>query len=133
MRLGTRLGIGVLSAVALVACSGASGGGPNGGPHDGGPDGTTDDTGKIQAAVDAARPTGGIVFFPPGTYSTRRVTLHSRIHLRGSGVDATVLKLRPGANSAILESEGFAPAAELLAQADQFEGWSVYCLKALTK
>ena len=39
------------------------------------------------------------------------------------------LRLRDGS----LESEGFAPAAELLAQADQFEGWSVYCLKALTE
>src|SRR5262249_20375372 len=71
-------------------------------------DGEADDTAKIQAAIDAARTTGGIVFFPPGTYSTRRLTLHSRVHLRGSGVDATVLKLRPGANSAILESAGYA-------------------------
>jgi hypothetical protein len=70
-------------------------------------DGDTDDTAKIQAAIDAARATGGIVFFPPGTYSTGRLILYSRVHLRGSGVDATVLRLRPGADSAILESEGF--------------------------
>jgi hypothetical protein len=71
-------------------------------------DGTADDTARIQKAIDAVRPTGGIVFFPPGTYLTRRLALHSRVHLRGSGGDATVLRLMPGANSAILESDGFA-------------------------
>ncbi|WP_432835556.1 glycoside hydrolase family 55 protein [Dactylosporangium sp. CA-092794] len=70
-------------------------------------DGDADDTAKIQAAIDAARETGGIVFLPPGTYLTRRLTLYSRIHLRGAGGDATVLKLFPGANSAIIESDGF--------------------------
>jgi hypothetical protein len=70
-------------------------------------DGRTDDTAKVQAAIDAARDTGGIVQFPPGTFLTRRLTLYSRIHLRGAGGDATVLKLWPGANSAILESEGY--------------------------
>jgi pectate lyase-like protein len=71
-------------------------------------DGSTDDTEKLQRALDAARTTGGIVFFPPGTYLTRRLTLYSRTHLRGSGGDATVLKLAPGANTAILESHRFA-------------------------
>jgi hypothetical protein len=71
-------------------------------------DGKTDDTGSLQKALDAARSTGGIVFFPPGVYLTRRLTLHSRTHLRGSGGDATVLKLAPGANTAIIESYRFA-------------------------
>ncbi|MET8370500.1 glycosyl hydrolase family 28-related protein [Micromonospora sp. DT68] len=71
-------------------------------------DGAADDTEALQAAIDAARPTGGIVFLPPGVYLTRRLTLRSRVHLRGSGGDATVLRLRAGANSAILESEDFA-------------------------
>jgi hypothetical protein len=71
-------------------------------------DGETDDTGSIQQAIGAARAGGGIVFFPPGTYLTRRLTLYSQIHLRGSGGDATILRLKPGANSAILESDGFA-------------------------
>ncbi|WP_433083520.1 glycosyl hydrolase family 28-related protein [Dactylosporangium sp. CA-052675] len=70
-------------------------------------DGRADDTAKVQAAIDAARATGGIVQFPPGTFLTRKLTLYSRIHLRGSGGDATVLKLWPGAGSAILESDGF--------------------------
>lgn len=70
-------------------------------------DGVTDDTEQIQQAIDAVRATGGIVFFPPGIYLTGRLTLPSRVHLRGAGGDATVLRLRPGANSAIIESDGF--------------------------
>jgi hypothetical protein len=70
-------------------------------------DGATDDTAALQAALDAVGARGGIVFLPPGVYVTRRLTLRSRVHLRGAGGDSTVLKLRAGANSAILESEGF--------------------------
>ncbi|MFJ8577362.1 glycosyl hydrolase family 28-related protein [Micromonospora sp. NPDC093277] len=74
-------------------------------------DGETDDTKSLQKAIDAARGTGGIVFFPPGTYLTRTLTLYSRVHLRGSGGDATTLKLRAGANSAVIESDGYAKLA----------------------
>ncbi|WP_433609672.1 glycoside hydrolase family 55 protein [Dactylosporangium sp. CA-139114] len=69
-------------------------------------DGKTDDTEKLQKAIDAAQPTGGVVYLPPGVYLTGRLTLHSRVHLRGAG-DATVIRLRPGAGTAILESAGF--------------------------
>jgi hypothetical protein len=71
-------------------------------------DGKADDTKSIQNAITAARTAGGIVFFPPGIFLTRRLTLYSHVHLRGSGGDATVLRLKPGANSAIIESDGFA-------------------------
>jgi Pectate lyase superfamily protein len=72
-------------------------------------DGTTDDTAAIQAAINAANAGGGgIVFLPPGTYLSRGQTLYSRIHLRGSGGDATILKLAAGANTAIVQSDGFA-------------------------
>ncbi len=71
-------------------------------------DGANDDTAAVQAAINAAQAGGGIVFFPPGTYLTRGQTLYSRVHLRGSGGDATTLKLWPGANTAILRSDGFA-------------------------
>lgn len=70
-------------------------------------DGVTDDTHSLQRALDAARATGGIVFLPPGSYLTRRLTLYSRVHLRGSGGDATVLRLAPDTNTAILESDRF--------------------------
>ncbi|MEN3308653.1 MAG: hypothetical protein V7603_4855, partial [Micromonosporaceae bacterium] len=65
------------------------------------------DTASIQHAIDKARGGGGVVLLPPGTYLTGRLTLYSRVHLRGSGGDATILRLKPGANSAIIESEGF--------------------------
>ncbi|WP_345783472.1 glycosyl hydrolase family 28-related protein [Halomontanus rarus] len=31
-------------------------------------DGSTDDSAAVQSAVDAVKSTGGILFFPPGTY-----------------------------------------------------------------
>lgn len=74
-------------------------------------DGGGDDTKPIQAAIDAAAPKGGIVFFPPGTYVTRTLVIDSGVHLRGSGIDATVLRLAAGTNGAIIESAGFAELA----------------------
>jgi hypothetical protein len=70
-------------------------------------DGRTDDTAAVQNALDSARATGGIVFFPAGIYLTRGMRLYSKVHLRGAGGDATTLRLHPGANSAILESADF--------------------------
>jgi hypothetical protein len=70
--------------------------------------GSTDDTAGLQKALDAARVAGGVVSFPPGVYLTRRLILSSRVHLRGAGGDATVLRLAPGTNTAIVESAGFA-------------------------
>src|SRR5438270_8798985 len=40
-------------------------------------DASTDDTAGIQRAISAAAGHGGIVFFPPGTYVTGRLTMHS--------------------------------------------------------
>ncbi|WP_446218778.1 glycosyl hydrolase family 28-related protein [Micromonospora sp. IBHARD004] len=103
-----------LGTAALGGAAAAGGLGPDGTgivnvrDHGAAGDGSADDTGAIQRALDAVRDGGGIVFFPPGTYLTGRLTLRSRVHLRGSGGDATILKLRPGANAAILESDGFA-------------------------
>ncbi|MEH1097896.1 glycosyl hydrolase family 28-related protein [Micromonospora sp. CPCC 205561] len=91
-------------------------------------DGTADDTAALQAAIDRVRSTGGIVFLPPGTYLTRRLTLHSRVHLRGSGGDATTLRLKAGANSAILESEGFAR----LSGTRSDDGITLFSLRDLT-
>ncbi|GAA2689950.1 glycoside hydrolase family 55 protein [Actinoplanes palleronii] len=71
-------------------------------------DGKTDDTRALQKALDAAAAGAGLVFLPAGVYLTRRLVLGSNVHLRGAGGDTTVLRLHPGANSAILESDGFA-------------------------
>jgi hypothetical protein len=67
-------------------------------------DGATDDTASLQRAIDAAGPAGATVFLPPGTYRTGRLTLHSGVHLRGAGGDATTLTLRTGTNAAIVET-----------------------------
>ncbi len=48
-------------------------------------DGTTDDTAAIQAAIDAAPATGGIVFFPRGYYKFSSLTFYTPIELRGTG------------------------------------------------
>ncbi|MEN3307107.1 MAG: hypothetical protein V7603_3309, partial [Micromonosporaceae bacterium] len=47
-------------------------------------DAKADDTASIQHAIDKARGGGGVVLLPPGTYLTGRLTLYSRVHLRGS-------------------------------------------------
>jgi hypothetical protein len=60
--------------------------------------GTTDDTTTIQAAITAAIVTGGIVYFPPGTYkTTATLTVNTStspywpVYLVGAGVDATII------------------------------------------
>jgi hypothetical protein len=55
-------------------------------------DGVTDDTSAIQACIDAAG-TGGIVYFPEGTYTTTGITIGAGITLRGSGRKSSILKL----------------------------------------
>ncbi len=71
-------------------------------------DGRADDTAAIQAAIDAASARGGgAVTFPPGTYLSRTLTLRSRVHLVGSGAEATVIQLAPGTEGDLIRSEGF--------------------------
>lgn len=49
-------------------------------------DGVTDDTASIQATITAVSITGGIVYFPSGTYLTNRLTISaSNVHLVGIG------------------------------------------------
>ena len=76
-------------------------------------DGIADDTAAMQAAIDAAHAAGGggAVHFPPGTYSTRTLTIHSRVHLIGMGIEATILKLRDGTNDDLIRSHDFAKLA----------------------
>jgi hypothetical protein len=75
-------------------------------------DGTADDTAALQAAIDAAHAAGGgAVDFPPGTYSTRTLTIHSRVHLIGAGFEATILKLRDGTDDDLIRSHKFAQLA----------------------
>jgi hypothetical protein len=68
-------------------------------------DGATDDTVAIQAALDAAHAAGGgAVQLPPGTFSTRTLTLYSKVHLAGAGIEATILKLRDETHDDLIRS-----------------------------
>jgi hypothetical protein len=57
-------------------------------------DGVTNDTTAIQAAINAASSTGGIVFVPPGTYeaTTTNLTINSNnIELSGAGYSSLIV------------------------------------------
>lgn len=70
--------------------------------------GTADDTTAVQNAINAASGAGGgIVLFTPGTYLCSTLTLPSRVAIVGSGVDATILKLKDATNAALIRSTGF--------------------------
>ncbi|MGE3818437.1 MAG: glycosyl hydrolase family 28-related protein [Isosphaeraceae bacterium] len=72
-------------------------------------DGRADDTAAIQAAIDtAAREGGGTVAVPAGVYLCRTLTLRSKIHLVGSGFEATILRLRDGTNDDLLRTQDHA-------------------------
>jgi hypothetical protein len=90
--------------------------------------GAADDSDAVQAAVDAAAEAGGIVFFSPGTYRVGSVALKSRVHLRGSGIDATVIRLRDSDDGALFESEGF----EDLTGSDSGDGITSFSLRDFT-
>jgi hypothetical protein len=71
-------------------------------------DGIADDTVAIQAALDAAASVGGAkVRVPPGRYSTRTLVIDTGVHLDGSGIEATILVLRPGTDGDLIRSRGF--------------------------
>jgi len=55
--------------------------------------GSTDDGPSIQSAIDAAGSSGSEVYLPPGTFVVGDcLFVHSNTHLRGSGIDSTVIK-----------------------------------------
>lgn len=58
-------------------------------------DGSTDDTVAIQAAVDAVPATGGVVFFPPGTYLVPNgaIVCSKPVTIRGCGPATSSLNL----------------------------------------
>lgn len=57
-------------------------------------DGTANDTAAIQAAITAVPSTGGVVYFPPGTYKlvTSALTLKPNLSLIGAGTNASIIK-----------------------------------------
>lgn len=68
-------------------------------------DGTTDDTSAISAALSAISSTGGVLFFPPGTYLTGNQTLLPNVHIVGAGLGNTTIKLKNGANADLFSAQ----------------------------
>jgi len=59
-------------------------------------DGTADDTAAAQNALNAAAATGGIAYFPAGTYSVGKLTLGDKTLITGDGSGASILRLNAG-------------------------------------
>ncbi len=68
-------------------------------------DGVTDDTLAIAAANAAVATTGGVLFFPPGTYLTGPQTINAKVSYVGAGKGATVIKLKNGANTDLFSAQ----------------------------
>lgn len=93
-------------------------------------DGATNDIAAIQAAVDAAAEAGGgIVFFPRGTYIVgTAIVIKDRVTLAGEGFASSIIKLKNGANTDVMVTEGFSG----LTGTDKAEGprdWEVRNLR----
>lgn len=92
-------------------------------------DGTTDDTTSIQNAINAAHASlGGVVYFPPGTYISKLLTLPSNIILEGAGVGATTLKLKNSANTDLVHTESWST----LVGKEKAEGPSKFAIRNMT-
>lgn len=68
-------------------------------------DGTTDDTTAITAAITAATVSGGIVFFPAGTYRvTSSISLPADVSLLGLGSDISIITMDHASNNLLVLS-----------------------------
>jgi hypothetical protein len=66
-------------------------------------DGVTDDTAAIQAAIDKVALTGGVTYFPAGTYAVSGITLKSKVLIVGESTSSTEIRLKSGINSAAVD------------------------------
>src|SRR5215472_13103939 len=70
-------------------------------------DGVTDDSAAINNAIAAATARFGAdtVYFPAGTYLCKStITLASQVHLIGSGIEASIIKLANGVNADLMSA-----------------------------
>lgn len=70
-------------------------------------DGRADDTKSLQAALDAAALRGGSVVIPAGVYRSRTLTIGSKVHLLGEGIEATILKLADQTDDDLIRTRDF--------------------------
>jgi hypothetical protein len=91
-------------------------------------DGSTDDTAAVQAAIDAAAVSGGMVWLAPGTYLCGTIVLKSKVHVVGSGYEVSILKLKAGTNASLLKGANF----DTLTGSDSHAGIAQWSLQDLT-
>lgn len=71
-------------------------------------DGVADDSVAILAAISAAQPVKGTVYFPPGIYRTSQtVPIYSDMDYVGAGVGATTIKLANSANVDLFKTDQY--------------------------
>ena len=70
-------------------------------------DGRRDETKSLQAALDAASLRGGSVVIPAGVYRSRTLTIGSKVHLLGEGIEATIIKLADQTDDDLIRTRDF--------------------------
>lgn len=70
-------------------------------------DGVTDDTIAIRTANLLVKATGGSLYFPAGRYVTQKVTIYARVRYFGDGPGISVIILKAGETTNVLEGENF--------------------------
>lgn len=63
--------------------------------------GSTNDTTAINSAITAVSTSGGVVFFPPGTYNMTGITVPNNVYLLGCGEAQTTLNCTHATNPAV--------------------------------
>lgn len=70
--------------------------------------GSTDDTAAVQAAIDAcATASGGVVWFPSGTYICTQLTWKTGVYGIGAGLTASIIKLKASTNATLIKGLNF--------------------------
>ena len=89
---------------------------------------TGDDTTVIQTAIDSLSSTGGVVFFPAGTYRHTGLTAPAGVHLQGVHTRSVTLDYTPPGGDGILLSEnpdGFRLSDMTLKSSGKSNGWAI--------
>ncbi len=68
-------------------------------------DGSTDDTAALASALAQAAITGGIVYFPSGTYISGPQSLYAHVYCIGAGVGASIIQLKSGSNADLFSGQ----------------------------
>ena len=87
-----------------------------------------DDTTTIQAAIDAAAQTGGVVFFPAGTYRHTGLTGRANVHLQGVHPASVQLDYTPKTGDGITlvtDPDNFMVSDLSLTSSGRSDGWGI--------